>query len=301
MRVFLTGGSGYIGGAVVRRMLSAGHHVTCLVRSDSAAAAVSDIGATALIGDLADPSMYISPLANHDVFIQTAYDYTVSTEVAAARDRRTIMAFAAAARSTPSKHVVYTSSIFVEGGTSDRPLTEDSEIDAATPGAARVVIERELLGIDDLSVSIIRPGMIYGGTGGTVGELFRLGCDEGMVPYVGDGENRWSMAHIDDVASLYALAVERRYRGVLHGVDGTYPTQREVVAAIARVTKAGTLSESISASRWRDYAPTIRRDVVADTPESKALGWQPGRPPFLSGAAETYAEWREGIRKTCAT
>lgn len=295
MRIFVTGGSGYIGGAVVRRMREAGHEVTCLVRSENAAAAVSRIGATPAIGDLADPSSYVSRLASHDVLIHGAYDYSVSAEAAAARDRATIAAFRDAVRTSSSqRHIVYTSSIFIEGGTADRPLTEESEIDAATPGAGRAAVERELLGADDLSVSVLRLGMIYGGRGGSVGELFRLGDEEGVVPCAGDGRNRWSMAHLLDVAGLYELAVERRHRGILHAVDGRYPTQAEVVEAIARVTKARTLREEIGDSRWGNYAATIGRDVVADAPKAKALGWRIRKGAFVSAAGDAYVEWSQG-------
>ena len=73
MRIFVTGASGWIGSAVVPELISAGHHVLGLARSDASAKAIADMGADVLRGDLTDAGMLRAGALDSDGVIHLAF------------------------------------------------------------------------------------------------------------------------------------------------------------------------------------------------------------------------------------
>ena len=115
MRIFLTGGTGYIGAAVLDALVRAGHHVDALVRNTHKAARVEERGAHPVRGDLASPDTYTSSAAAADVIVHAAFEYTAR---GATVDATAVDALLTAARASASvRAFIYTSGVWVLGNT----------------------------------------------------------------------------------------------------------------------------------------------------------------------------------------
>ncbi len=298
MRVFVTGATGFIGSAVVEELLGAGHEVTGLARSEKAAAAVRDLGAAPHRGDLADPASYRRAAAAHDAVIHTAFDYAADS---VERDRTACATLlAAAADAAAPRRVVYTSGCWVLGDTGDTPAAET----ASTAGAAELVRwrpahEKLVLGADgaDVRTSVVRPGMVYGGHGGLTAEIFRSAAEDGAAVIVGDGGNRWSMVHRDDLARLYRAIVESGAHGIFHGVDGN-PMETRAIGRDASLAAGGDGSVRLvpveeARGSLGPVADALVLDQVLAAPRSIELGWKAECSSFRDCAARAFAEWRE--------
>jgi nucleoside-diphosphate-sugar epimerase len=304
MRVFITGGAGYVGSAVTARLSAAGHGVLGLVRTDERAERLRRLGAEPVFGDIRDPDSFIRHAADCDAVVHLAQAQGADR---AAVDAAAVEAFLEAGRrDTRLRAFVYTSVLFVLGDTGDEPAAE-AHAEAPPPfAAARAEIERRVLegSSDSLVRAVIRPGMVYGGgAGGSVSELFRGSVEEGAATYVGEGRNRWSLVHREDAAELFRLVVERRASGYFHAVDGLPLTVREVAEAASRAagaegrTKSWDLEEARAA--LGSFADALCLDQVAGATRARALGWAPARPSF--DAATAFAEWereeRSGVQR----
>ncbi|HEV8629312.1 MAG TPA: NAD-dependent epimerase/dehydratase family protein [Thermoanaerobaculia bacterium] len=293
MRIFLTGSTGYVGSAVARAFVAAGHQVTGLLRSGRGAGALAALGITSVEGDLTRPESLRRQLAGHDVVVHIAFDYSVSLAEGVRRDL--IVAdemLDAAEKARHPQHVVYTASCYVAGGTAERPLTETSAVAPGAAGAERQPVEKEVV---TAGGAVVRPGMVYGLAGGAVSELFVLGRTAGFVPYAGDGENHWAMVHVTDLAALYLRVAEQRLAGPFNAIDGVPITNRRVAELIAAATGAQAVSELQPAARirWGDFAATLMRDVFADAPRSREKGWAP-RVRSFEGAVATGEAFTRG-------
>ncbi len=164
--------------------------------------------------------------------------------------------------------------------------------------AWRPAHERLVLGstTETLATAVIRPGMVYGGKGGLVSSLFASAVNEGVVAYVGDGRNRWSLVHRDDLAVLYRLVLERRAREVFHGVDGVPARTAELARAAAEAAGKGGATRSVPLEEARKQmgpvADALVLDQVVVTRRAGELGWKPARRSFLESARAAYLEWR---------
>ncbi|HEY0142272.1 MAG TPA: NAD-dependent epimerase/dehydratase family protein [Thermoanaerobaculia bacterium] len=183
MNIFLTGATGYLGSAILRALESAGHRVTALVRSPSAAVRHPHIG------DLRSVESFRDVALSHDAIIHAGIE---SGSERLDTDRRVAEALA-------SPKLIYTSTLFVLGNVDDGD--ESSPATGPRAETERVVV--------DAGGAVIRPGMIHGG------DAFLFA----HPIVIGDGSNRWPLVHRDDVAALYVLVVERGARGVFHAVS----------------------------------------------------------------------------------
>lgn len=297
MRVFVMGATGYIGAAVVGELLGAGHEVTGLVRSKEGASRFEALGAKPVIGDLRDPSTYRSVAAQHEALIHTAFEFTAE---GAAGDRTAVDTLLTAAKEGGrAEIVIYTSGTFVLGNTGHEPADEDAPTDhPAELVAWRPAHERMILdgATDHLATAVIRPGMVYGGRGGTIGWFFETAVKEGAVRYVGDGRNRWSLVHRDDGARLYRLVAEKRARGIFHGVDGAPTRVAEIARLASEAAGKGGVTRSIPLEEARKkmgpFADALCLDQVVAARRSGDIGWAPTRQSFQGGVAEAFVEWR---------
>lgn len=302
MCVFVTGGTGYIGRAVVGELTGAGYEVTVLLRSPEKEGLVSDLGARSHPGDMTSPETYRSEAAEHDALLHLAFQYGPETTEA---DRTAVRTLLESAREGRARLVVYTSGCWVLGETRDGPAAEDAPVDRPAsvvewrPAHERQVLEAAVGGPGSgyLATAVIRPGMVYGGEGALTGRLFETAVEDGAAEYVGDGENRWSLVHLDDLARLYRLVVEREAAGVFHGVDGTPMRVAEVAAAASRAAGAGGEARGVPVAQAREklgpVADALCLDQVLEGRRARALGWRPERPSFREGAEAAYREWRQ--------
>ncbi len=296
MRVFLTGASGYIGTAVLDAFARAGHQVTGLVRNSEKAAEVAAQGATPLIGDLRVPASYRSAAEEHDVFIHTGFDGAHPVET----DRLAIETLIAAARTggpaRPSA-LIYTSGVWVLGHT-PTPAAEDAPLNPAAIVAFRPEHERLVLSAagDGLRTAVVRPGLVYGGSRGIVGDLF-LHAANGVVRVIGTGENRWPTVYDRDLADLYLILARRGdASGVFHANDGSDERVNEIVEGIVAHTKPTPDVRRVpleeAQTKLGPYALALALDQVVRSPRAHALGWSPELKSVASNAARLLDEWR---------
>jgi nucleoside-diphosphate-sugar epimerase len=230
MRIFLTGANGYIGGAVASRLIASGHKVRGLVRDAAKAETVAAYGIDAVIGTLDDAALLQAEARAADAVVNTA-----------SSDHRGAVETLIAALAGSGKPFIHSSgsSIIADlamGEPSDRIFQEGEPITPLADKAARVAIDRLVLAAHGI---VICNTMIYGHALGPpaqsvqVPALVRQAKTSGVARYIGRGLNRWSNAHITDVAALYPLAIARAPSGTFLYVESGEEALGEILKAIA--------------------------------------------------------------------
>lgn len=292
MRVFVTGGTGYVGRAVAEAFRRAGHAVAATVRGEAAAARLRAAGIEPVVADLRRPETYRSRAAAHDVVIHTAFEYDdAGNEVLETEEIAVETLLAACADSGRPRQLIYTSNAFLLGGLG--VVDEDARIDEQRyTSLPRLRFERRVLdaGTETVRTAAVRVGSVYGGNGGTFPWLFGLARQDGWMPVWGSGENRWPLVYLDDLAGLYLRIAEQRASGVFHGADGELMMLAEVIHAAAAA--AGCEARHVPPDGVRDV---LLRDVAVLPTRSRALGWTPRIPSFREGAETACREWRLAI------
>lgn len=300
MRIFITGASGYIGGAVVEAMVGAGHRVVGLVRSDEAAAVVERMGARAHRGELRAPASWRDVAAASDALIHAAIERGLDV---ATVDRRALEAMLdVARRGEGERSVVYTSGALVLGNTEGRTATEEYVTSHPAPSVQWRPAHEELclaFATERVATAVIRPGMVYGGqAGGHLAGAFAAGMKGEAPTMIGDGTNRWAFIHRDDLAQLYRLVVEKRARGIFHGVDGSVVRVVDVFTRAAHLAGGHLPPLMIPVEGARQNmgssADALTVDQIVSAPRSLALGWKPSRPPVIDNLRAAFEEWRAG-------
>jgi len=301
MRIFLTGATGYIGSAVLDALVRAGHEVTALVRDNEKARRVSARGAHPVIGNLADPESYRGAADAQDGYVHAAFDYAsgrgpvvervaLDTMIAAARRPRTGVG--------PAKRfIIYTSGSWILGR-SPEPASEDAPTRPIALASFRPDHERLVLEAAGacLRTAVVRPGVVYGGGTGMVGEIFKAAAN-GLVRVVGDGNNHWPLVYDRDLADLYARLVAREdAAGVYHANDEGDERVNDVVAAITPhlAVRPDVRHVPIDEARAKmgAYADALALDQILRSPRARALGWAPTLHSVAGNAARLLHEWR---------
>lgn len=281
MKVFLTGGTGWIGSGVVRELRAAHHEVTALVRTSSGADAVAALGASPRIGGLLDRDGLRAAASESDAAIHCAFDHRFAASDlfgavlvrltrrpyfalvyrAGRTDLRAIEALRAglAASSSPYKVLLTTGPI--AGLIAGRVGVETDPLHTSAFGGLRIASERATLEAARFGVrsaSIRLPPSVHGhGDTGFVAQLAKVARASGVAAYLGTGENRWSAVHRDDAATLYRLAMEGLAAGtvapgtVLHAVAETGVPFRELSTALGQA-----LSVAASLDRRSTFPPS---------------------------------------------
>jgi nucleoside-diphosphate-sugar epimerase len=299
MRVFVTGASGHTGSHVVSELIAAGHEVTGLARSDTAAAAVSALGAKVRRGDLDDLGGLREAAADSDGVVHVAFnrDQMQSGQIAAvvAADLAAVHAFGEALAGT-GKPLVAASSIGAPGNLG-RPVTEE---DAAVPSGeehrgtlrGRNNVEIAVVGFAERGVrsSVVRLPPISHSTrdrNGFLMQLIAIAKEKGFAGYPGDGANRWTAVHTLDVASLFRLALENAPAGTRwHAIGDEGIPFREIAQSIGG--HLGLRAESVPADRLpAHFGGFLAIPVSLDVPASRlitrrTLGWEQVHPGLLA-------------------
>ena len=303
MRIFLTGATGYIGAAVLDALVRGGHDVTALVRNKEKARRVAKRGGHPVIGDLADPESYRAAADAQDGYVHAAFDarpertaaiarLVVDTILEAARRPRT-----AGSNAPARRFVIYTSGVWVLGPTPN-PATEEAPINPVAHVSWRPCHEQMIADANSnlLRTAIVRPGLVYGGGSGIVGDLFKS-ASNGLVRIVGDGNNHWPLVYDRDVADLYARLVAREdAAGVYHANDEGDERVNDIVSAIKPhlPVRPDVRHVPIDEARHKmgTKADALMLDQVVRSPRARALGWTPSLHSVAGNTARLLEEWR---------
>lgn len=302
MRVLVTGATGFVGSAVVRRLRAADHEVIGLVRDPARATAVAATGATLRQGDMRDPATYVPVVREVDAVVHTAM-LAVPGRLNRRRSEQLFDADAVMTRALADICVEHGRRLVYTGGCFDWGDHGEEWIDESTPltpsplgvGHARMALELERRHRDDgLDVVRLSPGFVYG-PGGLFASAFVEQAEKGRLRCIGSGHNWWSCIHVDDLADAFAATLERAPSGAAYAVVDDEPLRlRELTDLVTdamggkRVGTVpprliglligGTLVASLTTS-FRIRGTRIREE----------LGWTPQRLRFRDHVEETVA------------
>ena len=283
MKIFCTGASGYIGGSVAAHLVAAGHHVTGLVRSPEKADAIRARGIQPLLGTLDDGARLAQAAQAADI-VDNAASADHNGAVVAMLD-------ALAGSGKPFIHTSGSSIVGTRAGgqRSDAVFDEDTPIVPSPARAARVALNELILSYRDKGCRpvIICPSLIYGlGLGANpdsvqVPLLIELARKRGNAAHAGPGENIWSNVHIDDLVTLYALAIEKAPAGAFFFAENGENSMREVCEAINRMLglpgPPTAMSMAEAASEWGEGTAedTMASNSRVRAKRARQLGWKP--------------------------
>ena len=286
MRIFVTGATGFIGSAIVAELLRNGHQVLGLTRSDAGAQALADTGAEAHRGNLEDLDSLRRGAARSDGVIHCAFDHDFSNFAAnCEKDSRAIAALGAALAG------------------SNRPLLVTSGVGMGIPGpglpAAEGVFNPEhpnprkaselaasAVAAEGVNVSVVRLPKVHDTTRhGLIAYAIAAAREKGVSAFVGDGSNRFSAAHVLDVARLYRLAIEKAEPGArYHAVAEEGVAFREIATVIGRGlgVPLASLSPEDAAVHFGWLGMFAGLDLAASSAQTRTkLDWTPAGPGLL--------------------
>jgi nucleoside-diphosphate-sugar epimerase len=247
MRVFVTGGTGFIGGEVVRQLRGRGDEVACLVRSPEKADRLRKLGCQLVAGDLGEETAIRMGMEGCDAVIHAAAVYEVgipASERPAMREANvggTERVLGAALQAQISK-VVYVSTVGVFGNTHGQIVEESYEHPAQeftsayeeTKWEAHQVAKRLIA--EGLPGVIVQPGGVYGpGDTSSIGQLLDQFL-AGKMPLVPFPELGICLTHVEDIAGGILLALDRGEAGETYVISGPATTVREALAVVGAVT-----------------------------------------------------------------
>ncbi|WP_406137084.1 SDR family oxidoreductase [Streptomyces sp. NBC_01089] len=286
MRVFVTGGTGLIGSAVVAELLGKGHSVLALARSDASAQAVEAAGAEPLRGGLADLDVLRAGAGRSDGVIHLAFSNDFSSPEALAHavteESAALAALGEALVGTDRPFVTVSGTPAVPGRASTEadPLPTDGPVG----GRSRTVTEVLDLASRGVRSSAVRmPRTVHkDGAGGFAGMLTGIARTTGVSGYPGDGTQRWPAVHALDAAVLFRLALEQAPAGsAWHAVADEGDQVRDIAAVIGR--RLNLPVEQVPAETYGPLGPIFATDQPSSGAHTRqALGWEPKHPGLLA-------------------
>ncbi len=281
MRVFVTGATGFIGSAIVAELVSAGHEVLGLARSDASAAALVSAGAMVHRGSLEDHESLREGAATSDGVIHTAFIHDFSQfEANALIDRKAITVMLDALEGS-GKPFVGASGTMLSVLHTETP--EDEQVSVGGPGAIRagsdaLVIQAAKRGVKS-SVVRLTPTVHGRGDKAFVPRMIELARNNGFAAYIGEGANRWPAVHRIDAAHLFCLGLQSAPAGsVLTAVAENGIEMRAIAETIAK--GLGIPARSIAPEEaeayfgWLAFFISIDNFTQVNT-VTAGLGWQP--------------------------
>lgn len=287
MRVFVTGGTGWVGREVVDDLLDSGHQVLGLARSENSAKALTAKGAEVLRGTLDDLDRLTEAAGNSDAVIHLAFDHDFSRFVEnAEQERRAIEAMGKALVGTDKRILITAGLALLTPGRvvteADMPPPFDPNFPRLNEVAAAALAER------GVRVGSVRLAPTVHGIGDQLflAILAGLARQTGVSAYIGDGTNRWPAVHVSDAGRLYRLALEagapaRFYHACAE--DGV--PFRAIAEAIGRALDLP--AEARPPEHFGALAPFAAADAPASSARTReTTGWRPTGPTLLADLAQ---------------
>ena len=283
MKIFVTGASGWIGSSVVPELISAGHQVVGLARSDDSAKKVDDMGAQVLRGDLNDIDILRAGALDSDGIIHLAFMVPSVSEAATKADAKAIDTFVDVFAGS-NRPLIVTGATLVTPG---RPSTERDELIAAGPIAARITNMKTALASSEKGIRsclVMMPRSVHGEgeRHGFIPQLINRAREKSVSGYIGEGNTRWPAVHVKDAATLFRLAVEKAPAGtVLNAVGDEGVPVREIAEAIGRHLNVPTRSLPPE-----EFDGMLIRLLSTDMPASsnitrELMNWKPTHPGLI--------------------
>jgi nucleoside-diphosphate-sugar epimerase len=285
MHVFVTGGTGLVGSAVVAELLGHGHTVLALARSDASARAAEAAGAATRRGGLADLDVVRAGAAEADGVIHLAFANDFSSADALARavaeESAALAAMGDELVGSERPFVTVSGTPFVPG----RASTEADPVPTEGPVGGRgravtAVLDLASRGVRSTAVRL--PRTVHNdGNGGFAGLLTAIARRTGVSGYPGDGAQRWPAVHALDTAVLFRLALEQAPAGTAwHAVADEGDAVRDIAAVIGR--RLGLPVEPVPQESYGPLGPIFVTDQPSSSTHTReALGWQPTHPSLL--------------------
>lgn len=286
MRVFVTGGTGLVGSAVLAELIAHNHSVVALARSDASAAVATAAGATPLRGALADLDILRAGAAAADGVIHLAFANDFSSPEAlanaVAEESAALLALGETLVGSNRPLVTVAGTPLVPG----RPSTEDDPLPTDGPVGGRgrtvtAILAMAAQGVRSTAVRLPRTVHING-TGGFAGLLANIARRSGVSGYPGDGAQRWPAVHALDAAVLFRRALESAAPGTSwHAVADEGDAVRDIAAVIGR--RLNLPVRPVPAETYGPLAPIFLADQPASSAKTRrALGWTPTHPGLLA-------------------
>jgi nucleoside-diphosphate-sugar epimerase len=286
MNVFLTGATGWVGAAVVRELIEAGHKVIGLARSEDASKALLAAGAKVHRGDIEDLNSLRSGVALSDGVIHTAFNHDFSKFQASCETDRHVIEALGSALAGSDRPLVVTSAI------GSLPPSEKAT-EATMPGAhPRAASEQAADAVrkHGVRVSVVRLAPTVHGEGdhAFVPILIRMAHEKSVSAYVDEGLNRWPAVHRIDAARLFRLALEKGVAGArYHGVAEEGVPFKDIAGVIGRRLRVPVESRSREHFGWFANFAAMDRPASSQLTQSQ-LGWRPTTPGLLADLDQPY-------------
>ena len=283
MHIFVTGGSGQTGPAIVAELMAAGHSVAGLARSDKAVARLGGLGANVLRGSLDELETLAQGAQAAEGVIHMAFGGDFSKpESMSQRDCAAINAMGQALAGSGKPLVITSGTLVMATG---HVTTEHDSPDPQSLGLHRIPGEQACLAFASQGVRAIvlrlAPTVHGPGDYGFIPFLISTARRTGLSAYIGDGANRWPAVHRQDAATLFRLAVERAPAGTtLHGAGESAITFETIAHLIGRMLQIPTVSVAPENAVNHFENPFFAKAFAADAPVSstytrRLLNWKP--------------------------
>jgi len=280
VRVFLLGATGTIGQAVLRALIARGHEVVALTRSEASAGKIAQLGAAVVRGDIGIPDQWLLGLPNVDGVIQMACDFDSAM---GETERRLLDGLLPLLALSPRKvRFIYTGGCWLFGPTGNNVATEESALSPLPAFAWMVPHLQRVLASNEVDGIVIHPAMVYGGDGGVFRRFEQDAQERRAIRVVGGEAVRWPLVHCDDLADLYALALEHAApRSTYLGVATEGAPVGEIARAIARRRGVAApifeiMPEDVAARELGEWARGYACDQqLSGAKARRDLGWTP--------------------------
>jgi nucleoside-diphosphate-sugar epimerase len=282
MRIFITGATGYVGGAVAPALRGRGHELTALVRPGTDSKSLRDRGIASVDGDLAALPSLAGSLGGYDAYVHIAQ---ANSPDGPGLNRTALDVFIA-----QESFLVYTSGVWVCGD------TDNQMVDETTPPNPLPIVawrpEQEQAALATGRAAVLRPGCVYGGKQSLCRGWFEAAEKKQPVNLVGDGLNQWAMVNLHDLADCYVRVIEQKATGILHAVDDTNETHLGCALSAAPGSVIETIPIETARQKFGPFADALALDQrVSSAATRRKLGWTPSR-EFTSSLDEQWREFR---------
>lgn len=287
MRVFLTGATGFIGSRIVPELITAGHEVLGLTRSDQGAEALTRAGAEVHRGNLEDPETLAKGATQADAVIHTAFDHDFTNFLVNCEKDFRVIEIMGDALAGSGKPFLITSGVGMGNGSPGQLATEQ-RFDRDNQNPRRLSeLAGEAVAAKNVSVAVVRLPQVHNvEKQGLLTPMIEIARARGYSAYVGEGNERWSAVHVSDAARLFRLALEKHEPGVrYHAVAEEGVLMRDAAKAVG--LSLGIPVRSLSPEQVPEYYGPLAHFAILDLPASsewtrEKLGWTPTGPSLLS-------------------